>query len=178
MLEYAKGNAEAFKLLYSRYKQPLYQFMLNSCSNDALAQELFQDVWTKLINARLSYQADTPFKAWLFRIARNHLTDHYRRHNREKRDVPLNDDEAATDKLWGQAPLSPERVAQLSQQGSALQEALSTLPVVQREAVVLKHVAGMSLDEIAALQEEGVQTIKSRLRYAVKKLRSQLEKPS
>jgi len=63
MLDYADGNAEAFKTLYSRYKQSLYQYMLNSCGNEAVAGELFHDVWTKVINARQNYDTQYPSKS-------------------------------------------------------------------------------------------------------------------
>jgi len=73
-----------------------------------------------------------------------------------------------------QVPLQPDELAELSNQSDALQSALSSLPAEQRDAVLLKHVAGFTLEEIATQFEENAETIKSRLRYATAKLRKQL----
>ena len=73
------------------------------------------------------------------------------------------------------SPLTPEHLASINQRENELYNALQQLPDVQREAILLRHIAGMSITEIAAVVETGTETIKSRLRYAISKLRTLLE---
>lgn len=176
MLDYASGDSAAFEQLYTRHKGALFQYILNSCDSEATAGELFQDIWLKVINSRCSYQPQSPFTAWLFSIARNRLIDHYRQQGR----TPSLDsiDEKTTHNVVSLAAqsLSPEQIASLTERGNVLKETLSALPDVQREAILLRHVAGMTTFEIAKIVGVGTETVKSRIRYGVAKLRSMLEK--
>ena len=187
MARYADGDMGAFKTLYARYETPVYRFAYNGCGNEADARELFQDVWLRVVKARGSFNPAHSFKAWLFTIARNRLTDGYRHranrvetvlsdqneHSEMQSDTPV-DHQEATDGWWAPS-LTPEQIASASQQSDTLQIALRKLPEQQREAVMLKHIAGMDLKEIAIVQVEGVETVKSRLRYAMVKLRQHLK---
>ncbi len=175
MLAYVKGDAAAFEQLYARHKVALYQFVLNSCNEEARASELFQDVWLKVVKSRATYQAQSPFNAWLFRIARNCLIDHYRQQGRIPRMDSIDDDSKSNVVQLTSPMLSPEQIATLTQRHGTLNSALYTLPDVQREAVLLRHIAGMSIAEIAIIVETGTETVKSRLRYAIVRLRSLLE---
>lgn len=78
MLAYAGGDVRAFEQLYGRHRGPLYRFLMRQLRNAALADELFQDVWQRVIAARASWQPDAAFSTWLFRIAHNQLNDHWR----------------------------------------------------------------------------------------------------
>lgn len=171
MLAYAGGDAAAFEQLYSRHKSALYQFIFHSCNHEATARELYQDVWLRVIKARQNYQSQAPFNAWLYRIARHRLIDHYRQQQRAPLTESHDDNQPFTATL-SPLPLQPDEIAHLSERADALQDALMTLPDDQREAVLLRHAAGMSVAEIAGLVDTGAETVKSRLRYAVKKLRS------
>ena len=173
MLSYRDGDSSAFNELYRRHRVALYRFIKNSCNTEAAAAELFQDVWTSVINARDTYEGAAPFNAWLYRIARNKLTDYYRANKIQHQTTTLNE-ETDTGIAQLQVPLQPDELAELSNQSDALQSALSSLPAEQRDAVLLKHVAGFTLEEIATQFEENAETIKSRLRYATAKLRKQL----
>lgn len=175
MHAYRTGDAAAFEELYSRYRKPLYQFVLNSCKAEAIAQELYQDVWMRVIQSHQSFDENTPFHAWLFRIARNRIIDYYRKHKEDTVAPSVIEDSATQANLWSQAALTPHEVASLSQRAGALHNALQEIPSEQREAILLKHIAGMSINEIAELLDEGAQTVKSRLRYAKAKLRTQLK---
>jgi len=169
MQAWCSGDDDAFDQLYERYSSGLYGYLYNSCHAEAIARELFQDVWLKVINGRASYSADAPFRAWLFRIARHHVIDHYRRQPAK----PLEPfDEATTSNASTvERELGPDEVASLAEREGALHEALRQLPSAQRDAIVLKHIAGMNLTEIAEVTDEKVETIKSRLRYARTRLR-------
>jgi RNA polymerase sigma-70 factor (ECF subfamily) len=173
MMSYRDGDSDAFNELYRRHRVSLFRFIKNSCNTEAVASELFQDVWTSVINARQTYEGAAPFHAWLYRIARNKLTDYYRTNKIQPQTTTLNED-TDTGIAQLQVPLQPDELTDLSNQTSALQSALNTLPPEQRDALLLKHVAGFTLDEIATQFQENAETIKSRLRYATAKLRKQL----
>ena len=79
MLAWVAGDAAAFPRLYERHRGPLYRFLARQLhGNGALADELFQDVWQRVISARASWKPEATFKTWLYRIAHNRLADHWR----------------------------------------------------------------------------------------------------
>ena len=78
MLAYAAGEASAFDALYARHKGAVFRYLRRQTGNAALAEELFQDVWLKLIDARAGYEPRAKFTTWLFTIAHNRLMDYFR----------------------------------------------------------------------------------------------------
>ena len=94
MLRYAKGDASAFEELYMRHKAPVFRYMLKLCHNEAVAEELFQEVWMKLINARENYVVSAKFTTYLYRLAHNHFIDYYRK---QKNRNALNSDNDGND---------------------------------------------------------------------------------
>jgi len=173
MLAYQDGDIDSFNELYRRHKTPLYRFMLSSCTPEATAAELYQDVWARVVNGRHGYTNTAPFAAWLYRIARNRIVDSYRSSKSSplSASVQLDEDSHVTQL---QTPLQPDELTELSKREDALSSALATLPENQREVVLLRHIAGFNLQEIAELVDENSETVKSRLRYAFTKLRKQL----
>jgi RNA polymerase sigma-70 factor (ECF subfamily) len=165
---FRKGETAAFDMLYERYRQPLYLFLLRSTPSKSDAEDLFQELWTRVIHARDQFQEGS-VKAWLFRIARNLEIDMYRRRSlRPMADSERVDASAATDPL-------PEQRAHDADCGDRLVAAIDSLPRDQREAFLLKEETGLPLTDIAQLVSVGRETIKSRLRYAMKHLREILE---
>src|SRR5690606_39343792 len=78
MLAYRGGDVAAYETLYGRHRLRLYRFLLRQLRDAALADELFQDIWQKLIAARATWTPEAAFATWLYRIAHNRLTDHWR----------------------------------------------------------------------------------------------------
>ena len=78
MLAWVEGDIAAFEQLYARHRGRLYRFLLRQLRDPATADELFQDVWQRVIAARAGWKPDAAFGTWLFRIAHNRLTDHWR----------------------------------------------------------------------------------------------------
>ncbi|HET7730892.1 MAG TPA: sigma-70 family RNA polymerase sigma factor, partial [Usitatibacter sp.] len=78
MLAYAGGDAAAFEALYARHKGALYRFVLRSVKARGEAEELFQDIWMRVIDARARYAPQAKFTTWLYTIAHNRLVDHWR----------------------------------------------------------------------------------------------------
>lgn len=165
MQRYVKGDASAFKMLYTRHKDPLYRYLLRGCNNRDTAAELFQDIWLRIINARARYRPSGRFATYLFGIAHNRLVDFYR----SRRIEPVFSTEIAAP-----AAEQPEAQLDLKQKAQRLITAINALPFDQREAILLKEERDFSLDEIATITGVGRETVKSRLRYALAKLRKDL----
>jgi RNA polymerase sigma-70 factor (ECF subfamily) len=175
MLAYAAGDGAAFDALYARHKGGVYRYLLRQCRQGGVADELFQDVWMNLIRARASYAPTAKFTTWLYRLAHNRLIDHYRASAHLS--LVSADDEAHVDAiaaLPGHRGDEPQVRAENSELGERLRAAVAALPPAQREAFLLQQEAGLSLAEIAELTGVGTETVKSRLRYALAKLRGDL----
>ena len=177
MLAYRDGEGAAFEALYGRWRGPLYRYFLRQCGHAGQADELFQDVFMRVIGASASYEPTAKFTTWLFRIAHNRLVDHWRKTGREPVD-PLASNEDGDDCEYdppGPEDAGPERQAERRELAQALMAALNELPEVQREAFLLAEEGGLTLEEIASISGVGRETSKSRLRYATAKLRNKLE---
>ena len=176
MLAYAAGDAAAFDRLYQRHKGGVYRYLLRQCHQARVADEMFQDVWMNLIRARTTYVPTAKFTTWMYRLAHNRLIDHYRASGVAV--LVSADDEAhaeAVAALPADHAAEPQRQAERAELGARLKLALERLPFAQREAFLLQQEGGLSLDEIAELTGVGMETVKSRLRYAVSKLRVELD---
>jgi RNA polymerase sigma-70 factor (ECF subfamily) len=170
MLAWTAGDAGAFELLYARHRGPLYRFLLRQLRDNALADEFFQDVWQRVIAARQGWKPEAAFSTWLYRIAHNRLNDHWRG-LKHRPPAPEDGDERAA---RVPDPTTPERELSEFEQRRRLQLAIEELPEEQREAVLLRLEQELSLDEIGAITGVGRETVKSRLRYALDKLRARL----
>ncbi len=172
MLGYRDGDAAAFDVLYGRHKGGIYRYLLRQCRNAALADELFQDVWMNLIRARAGYTVQAKFSTYLYRIAHNRLMDHFRRNDAG---VSLDDESVSVDEPVAPRSVEPEASAASRQQAAQLLALLDGLPEEQREAFVQQQEGGLSIEEIAAATGVSRETAKSRLRYAVAKLRQGIQ---
>ena len=161
------GDVAAFELLYARHRGPLYRFLLRQTRNPSLADEFFQDVWQRVIAAAAGWKPDAAFRTWLFRIAHNRLNDHWRA-LKHRPAAPADGDERAA---RVPDPSTPERELSEFEQRRQLQRAIDELPEEQREVVLLRLEQELSLEEIGAITGVGRETVKSRLRYAMDKLR-------
>ncbi|MBE9564890.1 MAG: sigma-70 family RNA polymerase sigma factor, partial [Proteobacteria bacterium] len=162
MLSYGAGNAEAFDTLYQRHKTPLYRFVLRQCGQDNV-DELFQDIWLKVINARNEYQVKAKFKTWLYHLARNRIIDLYRRNNIR----PAENHEEQLNTVEDQTTAQPEKDLRNKNQHEAILDAIAELPRDQKEAFLLREEAGLSIEQIAETCGINFETAKSRLRYAI-----------
>ena len=167
MLAYRQGDAGAFAALYARHKGPLYRFVLRSVKERALAEELYQEVWMRVIEARGRYSVQAKFTTWLYTIAQHRLTDHWRKRGLQL--VAADGADAAAHRSF-----EPEARAQGRQDMQRLAAALAALPELQRATFLLHEEAGMTLAEIAAATGATQEAAKSRLRYALARLREAL----
>lgn len=173
MQRYARGDAAAFDLLYARHRQALLRYLQRQLGNAAVAQDLFQDVWMRVIAHRGTYLPSAPFGTWLYRIAHNCCVDHWRGAARTRARFDGSGDDALEHVVDESQP-TPEQQAISSDDGARLARALATLPDEQREAFLLYVEAGLDVPAIAEATDVGAETAKSRLRYAVAKLKREL----
>ena len=175
MLSYAAGDAAAFEALYARHKGGVYRYLVRHCGNAGTADELFQDVWMNVIRVRASYAPTAKFTTWLYRIAHNRLIDHWRATGRvELVSAGVDDDDDPLDAIPGPRNDEPDVRAGAREIGARIRQALAALPAAQREAFLLHQEGGLELSEIAELTGTGIETVKSRIRYAQAKLRVEL----
>jgi RNA polymerase sigma-70 factor (ECF subfamily) len=185
MKAYAAGDARAFERLYARHQAALYRFVRRLLGNAALGQvdEVFQDTWLRVVHARERWAPQgAAFRTWLFTLAHHRAIDVLRRSGREvaldafdgEGDEPWQP-EAAAWQHWpppASATLQSEDLAFWRRAGERLLDCLEQLPIAQRSAFLLHHDDGLSLDEVARALEVGFETAKTRLRYAMSKLRT------
>lgn len=171
MLAYAAGDIAAFDTLYARHRAPLYRFIARSLSPRASADECFQETWARVVKARQRYRPDAKFSTWLYQIAQRLMIDQYRR---QRPQVSI-DDEQAPMHLPIDTDAHPERQLSRFEAVRQLQQALAELPVEQRIVVQLRLEQELTLDAIGEITGVGRETVKSRLRYAMDKLRARLQ---
>ena len=173
MRQYAQGDAAAFNVLYARHQGGLYRSVLRLVQAPQVAGDVFQDVWIKLVQASADWRSEQTVAPWLYTVARNRAMDHLRAFKNqvfadpEVDALPADSDASALDL---------GTIVHNQHLGAALFSAVEALPLAQREAFVLQQDAGMDLDTIAQLTQSGVETVKSRLRYAKAALRVALQK--
>lgn len=174
MHAWCTGQDTAFAQLYERHKNGVLRYLLRQTRKREWAEELFQDIWLKVVKARSKYQARDRFAAWLYSIAHNRLMDHFREHSRGC--LVSYEEEFPAGEAGIPAPGDqPEAALDRKQQARSLLQLLDTLPAAQREAFVLQQEGELSIEEIAVATGVNRETAKSRLRYAMAKLRSALK---
>ena len=173
------GEAEAFDLLVTRYSADVYALLYRLTGNADEAGDLTQDTFLRAFRSVGKFRGEAELKTWLFRIGINESRNRFRWWKRRKRDstVSLDDstdgDRSLHDTLQGNG-VSPEESAIRSERQAALAAALSELPVVYKEVIVLCDVENQSYDEIAAALGIAVGTVKSRIARGREELRRKL----
>jgi RNA polymerase sigma factor (sigma-70 family) len=184
MLAYAGGDARAFDVLYARHEGALLRFVrrLLGAALAAQADEVFQDTWLRIVAARAGYAPQgASWRTWAFTIAHNAAMDRLRVSGREVGIDGLNagDDSDPLDWLQGavdRAHPSAEDLAFWRAAGQQLLHCLDELPAQQRAAFLLHHEDGASVEDLAQRLHLNFETAKSRLRYALQKLRGCMQR--
>ena len=169
MLAYREGDAGAFEQLYQRHKGKLFRFVLRSIRDRAVAEELYQEIWMRAIEARGRYEVQAKFTTWLYTIAHHRLVDHWRKKGLTL--VSLDEDETGAAEPAAGAEYEPARQLEAKQSLARFAQALAALPPAQREVFLLHHEADLSVAEIAQATGANEEAAKSRLRYALSKLK-------
>ena len=171
MLRYRDGDVAAFEMLYQRHKDALYRYLLRLCHRRDTAEDIFQDVWGKIIKSRQNYRPTAKFTTFLYHVAHNCFIDHIRRNKRHTLTVDIEPDNQPDP---GE---QPEALTERNLARRRLMAALRELPEEQRDVFLLHEEAGLNLDQIASVTGANRETAKSRLRYAVNKLRVAISEP-
>lgn len=177
MLAYAGGDTAAFDALYARHEAALYRFVrrLLGARYAAQADEVFQDTWLRIVAARARFVPQgAAWRTWAFTIAHNACMDRLRVSGREVALEPTEEGDEPLDWLMAsldQVAPSSEDQAFWRAAGSQLLHCLEALPEAQRAAFLLHHEDGASVEDLAQRLALPFETAKSRLRYALKKLR-------
>lgn len=185
MAAYARGDARAFERLYARHRVGLYRFVRRLLGTTLAAQsdEVFQDTWLRVVQARSRWSPKgASFRTWLYTLAHHRAVDLLRKGGREvaldafERDdgEPWQPDAVAWQQWPAPAAAAPQgdELAFWRRAGERLLACLEELPLPQRSAFLLHHDDGLALDEVAKALEVGFETAKTRLRYAMSKLRT------
>ena len=170
MLRFSGGDAAAFDALYARHRGGVFRYLLRQCRNQPAAEELFQDIWLNLVQARTRYRVEAKFTTYLYTLAHNRLMDYFRR-GKGVELVSLDQESGDALEIPSSPAVQPERAAQSRQQARQLMELVMALPALQREVFLMHEEGGLSLEQIAAATGANREAVKSRLRYALAKLR-------
>jgi RNA polymerase sigma-70 factor, ECF subfamily len=181
MAAYQKGDLGAFAELVARHERRLWNFLRRFVRDAATAEDLLQEVFLRVIKSAPEWQPAAKVTTWMFTIARNLCTDHARRAVYRKAaslDTSGRDDDSGARPLMDRIP-APGHGAESEAIGkemvARLDEAVAALPVEQREVFLMREVMDMPFAEIAAAVGSSEPTVKSRMRYALERLRTALE---
>jgi RNA polymerase sigma-70 factor, ECF subfamily len=182
MARYQQGDVAAFAELVARHEKRLWNFVRRFVADSATAEDLLQEVFLRVVRNAAEWQPSAKFTTWLFTIARNLCTDNARRRVFRKADS-LDQTPGATRDESGPHRIdkvaSPdgnaEKAAMDREIATRVDQAVATLPVEQREVFLMREVMDMSFAEIATATKASEPTVKSRMRYALERLRGALE---
>jgi len=171
------GDTEALGLLMERHKCAVYGYLLRLTGRPDAADDLFQEVFLKLVKNPSAYGEKDKFKAWLFTVARNAAMDHFRREG-SRAEVPLEGDgeRPGPADYTASRDAGPEQAALNKALGEKLEAALTRLSEDQREVFYLRHFSGLSFKEIAEMLSVPIGTVLARMSRAAALLRKELEK--
>jgi RNA polymerase sigma-70 factor, ECF subfamily len=182
MLRYQQGEVRAFEVLLTRHRKPVFNFILRFVGDAAQAEDLLQDAFLRVIKGADTYQRQAKFTTWLYTIARNLCVDASRRakHRRAASlDAPLDasgegNGGTLLDVVGDKGPATDRQVIS-KELGGRLWAAVEKLSEEQREVFLLREFHDMPFKEIADVVGCPENTVKSRMRYALEKLRADLE---
>lgn len=171
---YRGGDLSGLEKLIDRHRKPLFGYIWNMCNSQHESEEVFQEVWLRVIRNAGSYR-EKSFRAWLSRIAHNLVVDRWRS---RKATVSLDMDDGegrGVKDAMADKRMNPAGVAADAELGRRIAEAISSLPSEQREVVIMRTKGGLSFKEIARAQGVSINTALARMQYGLSKLRPLLK---
>lgn len=181
---FSQGQTDAMERLVKRHGSSVYAFVRRFLGNAPIADDVYQEVWLKVIRYADRFEGRSLFTTWLFQITRNVCMDHRRSTLRRKEGVSLERDGALgpegsegvalRDQVADRGPTTDERVAS-DEERAAIEHAIAQLPDEQREVLLLREKTELTFEQIAELAGLSPNTVKSRMRYALLNLRKALK---
>jgi RNA polymerase sigma-70 factor (ECF subfamily) len=182
MEAYRRGDPRAFEVLVVRHQRGLYNFIFRSVHNRSRADELLQEVFLRVVRSRDRWQASAQFSTWIYSIARNLCVDESRRarfRDHRSLDAPMRSKDGEQGATFvsqlASGDVATDDAAQAPTLRRRIAEAVDALPAEQREVFLMRQLAGLSFKEIAEVVGVAENTAKSRMRYALEKLRLELD---
>ena len=174
MYRVAMAEKEALEALYTRYSSSVYSLAMFMLKQEALAEEVTQDIFLNIWTKASSYKAERGApKSWIMSVAHHRIVDVIRSRRRTQNVT----DPGAYDRLemLPSSRISTEEEVERRIEREYILEALDTLPPEQREVIILAYFEGYSQSEMAKILNQPLGTVKTRVRLAMKKLRAALE---
>jgi len=165
MTQVRNGIGEMLGVLFDRYQMPLFNFYCKLTGDATLSEDLVQEVFFRILKYRHTYEMGTPFRAWIYQIARNARVDHFRKRRNETSFEPE----------MAPAVTHPD-FAQKNQEAALLHRALMHLPEEKREVLVLSRFQELKYEEIAGLLGCEVNTVKVKVHRALRELRQTFQR--
>jgi RNA polymerase sigma-70 factor (ECF subfamily) len=172
--QYAAGDLRAFETLYNRHKGGLYRYFMRHIPEPHLAEDLYQEIWSKVIVQAEQYKPSAKFTTWLYTLAHNKLVDHVRHLSVVNKVVHSHSVDALEDtEEFKQIQMDnkPENDVTSKRDAESLKHCIGQLPQAQKDSFLLKEEAGLSVKDIATVLNTSFEASKSRLRYAYENLR-------
>jgi len=166
MSQVRSGVGEMLGVLFDRYQTPLFGFFYKLTANRPLSEDLVQEVFFRILKYRQSYRPGTPFRAWMYQIARNARVDHFRRQRMETSLEPEME-----------PAVIPGDSAQQQQETQMLYQALLQMPEEKKEVLILSRFQGLKYEEIAHMLGCEVNTVKTKVHRALQELRELFHRP-
>lgn len=180
MVQYQKGEVRAFEVLLARHRKPVYNFILRFIGDKETAEDLLQEAFMRVIKGAEAYKRQAKFTTWLYTIARNLCVDQTRRRKHRKHaslDAPMDaTDESGT--LLDVIPskeMASDRLSSNKELHATMTRAIEALSEEQREVFLMREFLDMPFKQIADVVGVPENTVKSRMRYALEKLRLELD---
>ena len=175
MLAFQRGEVRAFEELFKRHRHGVYNFIYRFLGNKETAEEVFQEAFIKLHQAAQRYEPNGKFSTWLYTIVRNLCVDTFRR-KKIREAVSLDEkreegERSLGDTIADASDIAADVLSSARQIEEALQMALLKLNDDQREVFLLREKEELKFEEIAEITGVSVNTVKSRMRYALDSLK-------
>jgi RNA polymerase sigma-70 factor (ECF subfamily) len=175
MQRYASGDIRAFEVLYARHKGGLYRYFMRHIPDPNLAEDLYQEIWNKVIIQSKHYKPSAKFSTWLYTLAHNNLVDHVRHLSVVNKVLVRSYNVEGTEEQETfkatQTDNDPEGEVTSIRVTESLKQCISQLPQAQKDSFLLKEEADLSVKDIACVLGTSFEASKSRLRYAYENLR-------
>ena len=170
-----EGDGEALRRLIKRHERPLYSYLLRLLRDRASAEDAFSEVWMRVWTRVGSYRETGRLRAWVFTIAHRIALDHLERARRGPLALDVESGEGGAAETLADSDLGPAGEAEASLFRERVAEAMERLPEEQRQVFLLREYGGLTFAEIADAMDCPLGTALARMRYAVRKLRKDLE---
>lgn len=177
---YIKGEESALSTLITRHRRRIFSYIMLTVKDRAVAQDIFQDTFVKVINTlkKGQYNEEGKFLPWVMRIAHNLIIDNFRRDKRMPTISGGKNDDGESFDIFSVLPMEDKNAEQAIVQGQIrkdIRKLVELLPAEQREVLMMRHYYDMSFKEISEQTNVSINTALGRMRYALINLRKMID---